>query len=252
MRRSAARPKALLCDADGNLFPSEEPAFAASVVVTERFLAAHGVELRLDPEALRRTTSGKNFRTTAGDLARSHSVDVSAESMQRWVGEEQEAVTRHLAATLEPDPDVLGPLARLGERHLLAAVSSSATARLAACFTATGLDDLIPPERRFSAEDSLPVPTSKPDPAVYRHALSILNLEPHQALVVEDSVPGARSGLAAGIPTIGNIQFVPAEERFDRLHDLHEAGVQTVVGSWGELEAMLMGSPSARARTTRR
>jgi hypothetical protein len=45
-------------------------------------------------------------------------------------------------------------------------VSSSALARLAGCFTATELDRLIPPARRFSAEDSLPTPTSKPDPAV--------------------------------------------------------------------------------------
>jgi hypothetical protein len=30
---------ALLCDADGNLFPSEEPAFVASAEVTNRFLA---------------------------------------------------------------------------------------------------------------------------------------------------------------------------------------------------------------------
>ena len=29
----------LLCDADGNLFPSEEPAFEASAEVTNAFLA---------------------------------------------------------------------------------------------------------------------------------------------------------------------------------------------------------------------
>ena len=34
-----ARLEVLLCDADGNLFPSEEPAFVASADVTNRLLA---------------------------------------------------------------------------------------------------------------------------------------------------------------------------------------------------------------------
>ncbi len=37
---TVARLEALLCDADGNLFPSEEPAFVATADVTNRFLAA--------------------------------------------------------------------------------------------------------------------------------------------------------------------------------------------------------------------
>jgi hypothetical protein len=44
------RPVALLCDADGNLFPSEEPAFVASAVVTNQFLAELGISERVDAE----------------------------------------------------------------------------------------------------------------------------------------------------------------------------------------------------------
>src|SRR5206468_6511581 len=36
--RRMIAPTILLCDADGNLFPSEEPAFEASAVVTNRYL----------------------------------------------------------------------------------------------------------------------------------------------------------------------------------------------------------------------
>jgi len=124
----------LLCDADGNLFPSEEPAFVASAVVTNAFLAGHGVDVRFDPEALRLQTTGKNFRTTIADLAVSYGIVVTREEREHWVTEEREAVTRHLSMTLRPDRRVIEPLTRLGEQTLLAAVSSSATARLAACF----------------------------------------------------------------------------------------------------------------------
>jgi beta-phosphoglucomutase-like phosphatase (HAD superfamily) len=123
---------------------------------------------------------------------------------------------------------------------VLAAVSSSALPRLAASFTATGLDELIPPQRRFSAEDSLPTPTSKPDPAVYLHACRELGIDPAQGLAVEDSLPGVRSAVAAGCPTVGNLLFVAAGEREARAAALREAGALAVVGSWTELAGLLL------------
>jgi HAD superfamily hydrolase (TIGR01509 family) len=233
--------RALLCDADGNLFPSEEPAFVASTEVTNRFLAAHGVDRRYEPEELRLAATGKNFRSTAVDLLTHAGAGdrLTPAALEEWVAEERRAVSAHLAAVLRPDPAVRDPLARLARRFTLAAVSSSATARLAACFGATGLDALIPPERRFSAEDSLPVPTSKPDPAVYLLAGERLGVNGQTAVAVEDSVPGARSAVAAGFPTIGNVCFVAAGERAEREAALRDAGAAAVVASWAELEALV-------------
>ncbi|MGY1604340.1 HAD family hydrolase [Geodermatophilus sp. SYSU D00815] len=225
--------RALLCDADGNLFPSEAPAFTASVGVTNRYLAALGVQRRYTAEELRLTTTGKNFRTTARDLAVEHGVPVP--DLEPWVEEEKQVVTAHLRRELRPDPDVLDALRLLGARLTLAAVSSSALSRLAGCFAATGLEQLIPAERRFSAEDSLPTPTSKPDPAVYLHACDRLGIRPEQGLAVEDSVPGALAAVRAGCPTIGNVRFVPVDERAARAADLRAAGALTVVSSWAEL-----------------
>lgn len=249
---------AVLCDADGNLFPSEDPAFVASADVTNEYLAALGVDERLTAEQLRLGTTGKNFRTTAVDLAVQHGVAVaasvvgarqgarivddpvlSAEALEHWVELERVRVTAYLGEVLRPDPAVADPLRRLGERYLLAAVSSSATPRLAACFGATGLDALIPASRWYSAEDSLPVPTSKPDPAVYLHACRVLGVEPARAVAVEDSVPGAQSAVAAGIATIGNLQFVHPEEREQREKQLRDTGVVAVVTSWSEVELLV-------------
>jgi len=268
--RSAAplSPRVVLCDADGNLFPSEEPAFVASAEVTNAFLGEYGVGRRFTAEELRLATTGKNFRTTAVDLAVAHGVPIepslagrhpnavtadagegvlTATELERWVQEEKRQVTQHLAAVLPPDPHVLEPLTCMAHHYRLAVVSSSATARLAACFTATALDALLPPDLRFSAEDSLPVPTSKPDPAVYLHACAALGVAPADAVAVEDSVPGAQSAVAAGIPTIGNVQFVPLAERPERIRQLTEVGVVTVVQSWREVELLL--SPQLKERS---
>ncbi|NEM06367.1 HAD-IA family hydrolase [Geodermatophilus normandii] len=228
----------LLCDADGNLFPSEEPAFVASAEVTNRFLAELGDARRYTPEELRLATTGMNFRTTSTRLAAEAGrpeVDV-----EPWVDEERRAVTAYLGEHLRPHEPTTAALTALATPLRLAAVSSSALARLAACFTATGLDGLIPPDQRFSAEDSLPVPTSKPDPAVYLYACEQLGIAPAAGLAVEDSVPGALSAVRAGCPTVGNLLFVQPAERTDREAALREAGVLTVVSSWQELADLLL------------
>ncbi|MCG5431104.1 HAD family phosphatase [Mycobacterium sp. MYCO198283] len=257
--------KVLLCDADGNLFPSEEPAFEASVGVTNRFLQRFGLAGDRTAEGLRNGTTGKNFRSTAMDLVIAGGVPVEralaagrpdaviaddeelaggralcAAELEEWVARERDAVTDHLGSALAPDPEVSGPLRVLGSRFRLIAVSSSATKRLAACFTAAGLDALIPPEVRFSAEDSLPRPTSKPDPAIYREAQRVMGLRCEEGLAIEDSVPGALSAAGAGFPTVGNVMFVPPAERADRTAQLRAAGACAVVESWWELQDLLV------------
>jgi HAD superfamily hydrolase (TIGR01509 family) len=254
----------VLCDADGNLFPSEEPAFAASASVTNRFLGHLGIPAAYTAEELRTSTTGKNFRTTAVDLAVAWGVPIdstlvdgrldaivarpddspllTADVLEFWVTKEREAVTAHLGSVLEPDPNVLGPMFNLQRKFGLAAVSSSALVRLAACFSATGLDHLIPADVRFSAEDSLPVPTSKPDPAIYRLSLERLDVSPDQAVAIEDSVPGVASAVAAGIATIGNLMFVPPGERLSRCSELAAAGACAVTNCWAEIATQMTRS----------
>jgi beta-phosphoglucomutase-like phosphatase (HAD superfamily) len=255
----------LLCDADDNLFGSERPAFEASTEVTNRFLARFGVRAPLSAEELRQRAVGKNFRTTALDLAVQCEVPfdealtegrpaamvasaadlasgraLSADELEQWVREERERVTAHLAEVLTPDVQVLEPLRDLETRYALAAVSSSATKRLRACFAATGLDALIPEAVTFSAEDSLPVPTSKPNPAVYLHAGQVLGIEAEQGLAIEDSVAGVTSAVAAGYATVGNLMFVLPNEQEVRRAELIDAGAVAITDSWRALADVLL------------
>jgi beta-phosphoglucomutase-like phosphatase (HAD superfamily) len=231
--------RVLLCDADGNLFASEEPAFVASTAVTNRLLAELGIEREFTPDELRRRAVGRNFRATAQELAAEAGTSIDGDVLEQWVLDEQRQVVSHLASVLRADPAVTEPLRAL-ERHLrLAVVSSSAQLRLDACFEAAGLDDLFPREVRFSAEDSLPKPLSKPDPAVYRLAGSTLGVTGRQGLAIEDSVVGAKAAIAAGYPTIGNVQFVPAAERPARIDALRQVGVVAIMSSWSELADVL-------------
>jgi HAD superfamily hydrolase (TIGR01509 family) len=246
----AGAVKVLLCDADGNLFASEEPAFVASADVTNRLLADLEIDRRFAPDELRRLAVGRNFRATARDLAAAAGVVLDAAELERRVLEERRAVIAHLGRVLRPDPDVREPLHELGRRFDLAVVSSSANERLDVCIAAAGLDDLLPRAKRFSAEDSLPVPTSKPDPAIYAFAGLQLGIEGAEGLAIEDAVAGARSAVAAGFPTIGNVQFVAADEREARITALRNAGVVAVVASWRDLCELLDGDRRGAHATT--
>ena len=57
----------------------------------------------------------------------------------------------------------------------------------------------------------------------------------------------ARSAVAAGIPTVGNLVFVPETERAERAAALADAGVLAVVGSWQELTDLLLPALARRA-----
>jgi beta-phosphoglucomutase-like phosphatase (HAD superfamily) len=239
--------EALLCDADGCLFPSEEPAFVASATVTNDFLEAIGATARFAAEELRLATTGKNFRTTAAALAGAEGKAVDPADLECWVEAERRQVAAHLGKVLTPDRRVGEPLARLAGACTLAVVSSSATARLDVCLRATNLDCLFPADRRFSAESSLSVPTSKPDPAIYAHAGERLGISPRQGLAVEDSVAGAQAAIAAGFPTVGSVMFVAPPERAERVAALERAGVAGVISSWAELERLFDASRPAAA-----
>jgi len=246
----------LLCDADGTLFASEEPAFEASVTVVNACLERMGAAERFTAEQLRLAANGKSFRLSVTELARAHGVAVTAPAFARdlesWVAEENEVVTRHLAAVLRPDESVREPLRALQADFGLALVSSSALTRIDASLKSSGLVELFPTARRFSAQDSLPVPTSKPDPAVYQLAVQQLGLVPGTALAVEDAVPGAQSAVAAGLYTVGMLCFVPPAERAQRVLELQRAGVHALLDSWADLADLLHRSRSTRPTLDRK
>jgi beta-phosphoglucomutase-like phosphatase (HAD superfamily) len=229
----------VLCDADGTLFPSEEPAFRASAVVSRALAERYGLIGDFSAEALRRSATGRNFRSTTADLFAAAGRPLSAEELDEWVQREKEVVTDHLAAALVVEADVVRAVKNWAQRYRLAVVSSSATSRLDACFAATGLDEWFPAEVRFSAEDSLAEPVSKPDPAVYRHALQTLRCPPDEAVAVEDSTSGAAAAIAAGIPTLGIVQFAATTEEGRLAEELVDLGVAAVARTWPELENWL-------------
>ncbi|MEO3473521.1 HAD family phosphatase [Roseomonas sp. CAU 1739] len=87
----------------------------------------------------------------------------------------------------------------------VAVASNSARAELAAKMRALGLATVFG-ERVFSFED---VDRPKPYPDIYLAAAAACGAAPQDCVVVEDSVPGVRAGIAAGCRVLGFAHETP-------------------------------------------
>lgn len=87
----------------------------------------------------------------------------------------------------------------------VAVASNSARAELAAKLRALGLASVFA-ERVFSFED---VDRPKPWPDMYLAAAASCGAAPRDCVVVEDSVPGVRAGIAAGCRVLGFAHETP-------------------------------------------
>ena len=78
--------------------------------------------------------------------------------------------------------------------------SGGAHAKMELTLRVTGLGDAVPADRIFSAYD---VARPKPAPDLFLHAAATCGFPREACVVVEDSIPGATAGLAAGMRTFG-------------------------------------------------
>lgn len=105
----------------------------------------------------------------------------------------------------------------------LAVASTSAEPAVRAVLTHAVGEDLAKHFAMFAGDI---VPQKKPAPDIYLLALRELQLDPDDAVVVEDSANGLRAALAAGLRTLVTVSGYTREEDF--------TGASLVVGSLGE------------------
>ena len=122
-----------------------------------------------------------------------------------------------------------------------ALVSSSELNRVNVCREATGLDVYFPPERTYSAHDSLPEPDHKPSPAIYEHALEKEGVSAANTATVEDSNSGVKSAVAANIDVVGFVgaTHIPEDKKAAKAEELIKEGANLVIWDMRDLVTVL-------------
>ncbi|KAH7363158.1 HAD-superfamily hydrolase [Plectosphaerella cucumerina] len=231
----------LLFDCDNTLVLSEELAFEACAELINEICEKHNVDQRFTGEKLIKEFVGQNFRGMMLGLQKLYNFTMTPEELESYVTREEDAVIAKLKASLRPCPGVDAQLEALqaGGKYKLSVVSSSAKRRVWASVVKVNQDRFFPEDDVFSAATSLPVPTSKPDPAIYLHALERLGRKASEAVAIEDSKSGTLSGTRAGIKVIGYVGPYPADERAKMEQVLREAGAVVIMQHWDEFPAAL-------------
>lgn len=232
-------------DCDNTLVLSEELAFEACADLINKICAERDVEKTFTGESLIVEFVGQNFRGMLTTLQKEHGIDIAPDDMEKYVRMEEDAVIAKLKAALKPCPGVDEQLAKLeaAGKYLLAVVSSSALRRVKASvdkvgqtryFTKADGQELI-----YSAATSLEKPTSKPDPAIYLHALKVLGRKAEESVAIEDSKSGTLSATRAGIKTIGYVGPYADGKKAEMEKVLTDAGAVVIMRSWSEFPAAL-------------
>jgi HAD superfamily hydrolase (TIGR01509 family) len=160
--------------------------------------------------------------------------------LQDYVTREEDVVINKIKEKLVPCngvSEVLETLEKEGE-YKMAVVSSSALRRVKASIERVGQDKYFG-EDVYSAATSLGTPTSKPDPAIYLHAMEKMGVKAQECITVEDSRSGTLSGTRAGIKVVGYVGPYDEEERVKMRKDLKEAGAVVIMEEWSEFFGIL-------------
>ena len=180
--------KALLFDLDGTLADTEPLHLQA----LRQMLAGHGREV--SDAVFHADMSGRPSIEVAARLFPGHTAAGHAAMV-----EEKEALFRRLVVDLAPTKGIEALLAQADELRIRTAIVTNAPRQnaehtLAVLGLARRFDVLI-----LAGE----LERSKPDPLPYRTALAALAVAAADALAFEDSLPGIRSAVGAGIRTVG-------------------------------------------------
>ena len=180
--------KAILFDLDGTLSHTNPFHYQAWKDV----LQEQGITINL--EIYEKTISGK----LNSQIVRYFFPDFSLEEAKK-LADYKEALYREIALTIQPMPGLKEFLTWIKEQKIKTGVVTNAPSE-----NAKFMLDILGVSNSFDvvvlAED---VRKGKPDPEPYQVCLQQLGLEAKNAIAFEDSPPGIRSAVAAGIETLG-------------------------------------------------
>lgn len=187
--------KGIIFDMDGVLIDSEP----LHKEIEQQMLKELGVDLPHD-EHVKFAGVGKEFWNIIKNRC-GYNRDVTAE----WLHEEKRE--RYLKAlTAEPIIPIAGVIALVAEAHKrdipLAVASSSSSFLIHLVLKAIGIDNFI--SCIVSGEE---VPNNKPSPDIFLRTAKLMQLDPKDCLVVEDSANGVRAAKEAGMVCVAYLNL---------------------------------------------
>ena len=225
----------MLFDCDNTLVLSETLAFKASFVLVNEVLQYKGVNHEYDRDEILVHFMGLSFKGMCLKMSKEFTFEWTEDDKKHFVAREEEEVIKIFEKELTRMEGIFEVLCMIvhGMKYNIAIVSSSSNKRIMSCLNKTNLAMFFLPQYIFSAADSLPMPATKPDPAIYLHAMNELGVKPEDCVCIEDSRVGVAAAVQAGIPCIGFLQSYNGRSKQDQLViDFEKDGVAAIMWHW--------------------
>jgi beta-phosphoglucomutase len=183
--------RGVVFDMDGVLCDSEPFICQAAI---EMFAERYHIEVRPDDF---RPFVGAGEDRYLGGVAEHYGVTLNLQEDKKWTYERYLEIIRGRLQPLAGVGQFVARCRRLGMR--LAVATSADAVKMHGNLAEIGL----PPATFDACVNGLEVLHKKPDPEIFRLAISRLDLSPAECLVVEDAPNGIRAGVAAGAACLG-------------------------------------------------
>ena len=206
-------PGLVIFDCDGVLVDSEP--------ISRRVLwrCVNEVGVAMSEDEVERAYVGATLEAIERDVALRRGASLPDGWLDDYLARRAAAFERELEP-VEGARETVEAVHALGWESCIA--SQGRVVKMEQTLSLTGLADLFPPERIFSATM---VPRPKPAPDLYVHAARSCGWEPADCVVVEDSLSGVRGARAAGMRVLG---YVGRSRPEDAAMALSAAGAQLV------------------------
>lgn len=213
----------VIFDCDGVLMDSEIVAAAAEMEIYSEF----GIEM--EPKEFAQTFAGQNSALILQEMEKELGRKLPEDTLKKIQANVSEKCVAE--AKMIRDADTI--LDQLDQARCIC--SNGPPNKMQKMLGRVGLYDKFRPYI-FSAKDFDP-PRHKPEPDIIYKALKEFEMQPQQAIVVEDSVHGIGAARAAGTRIVG---FTGATHTYDTHADeLIDAGAETVISRLSELPAII-------------
>ncbi len=177
---------------DGTLIDSE----LHWVTAETEFLNKYNI--LLTPEHAQKVT-GRSLHESVALLKEEFGLNASVEELLTEKNRASETIYTYKAQALPGATELITAVKKVGKKSAIA--SGSSIDRITMIVERMGwqgkIDELV-------SSDHVNY-IGKPDPAIYRYTLDLLELKPEECVVIEDSVNGVLSAKGAGIPCIAVI-----------------------------------------------
>ncbi len=217
--------RAVLFDMDGTLVETEEYWGEAM------FTLAGQLGGRMSAAARARTV-GTSMQVAMAVLYEDLGISRTAEQMQTDVAQILDSVAAMMSARIIWRPgarELLEAVSRAGLRTALVTTTPRRLAALAITHIEAAFPDGDPFDVTLCGDE---VPARKPDPAPYLQAMAALGVSADESVVIEDSLAGVTSGLAAGVAVLGvaGLQEVPPVRGLTQVDTLVGLGLPELAG----------------------